>query len=114
MEDVNLHTWLDFLRDFGLDGFQFSFFEIPEHRGKIGNKGAITFEVRTKEQGHNEPHIHAEYQGMNISISLLTFNVLAGNLPPKLQRSAIEWTKKHFEQCKAKWNEYHKYEVTVM
>ena len=107
------HNWLDFIRDFGR-GMQYAFFEIPEQRVKIGSNGSIIFEVRTKEQGHNEPHIHAEYQGMNISISLNTFEVLAGNLPPKLQKTAIEWTKQHSEQCKSKWDEYHRYKVIVM
>lgn len=96
------HNTLDFLHDFGLNGFQYSFFELLEKRVKVSRRGSIIFEVRTKEQGHNEPHIHAEYQGMNISISLITFEVLAGNLPPKLQKSAVEWTKQHFEQCKSK------------
>ncbi len=110
MEEPIERNSSEFIRDFGM-GMQYAFFELSEQRAQIGRRGSIIFEVRTKEQGHNDPHIHAEYQGMNISISLISFKVLAGNLPPKLQKSAIEWTKQHFEQCKSKWNEYHRYEV---
>lgn len=113
MEEPVEHSFLDFIREFGM-GMQYAFFELPEQRAQIGRRGSIIFEVRPKENGHNEPHIHAEYQGKNISISLNTFEVLAGNLPPKLQKTAIEWTKQHFEQCKSKWYEYHRYKVTVM
>lgn len=108
------HNLGDFLKDFKCLDIQSAFFGLPEQRVKIGSRGAIIFEVRPREHGHNVPHIHAEYQGQNISISLMDFSVLAGNLPPKLQKSAIEWTKTHYETCKEKWNDYHKYEVPVM
>ncbi|NLN49103.1 MAG: DUF4160 domain-containing protein [Clostridiales bacterium] len=50
----------------------------------------IKFEIRPKEKGHNEPHCHVSYQGKNISVSLMSFQVLEGNIPSKQQKQAIE------------------------
>lgn len=60
MNEPIKHNWLEFIHDFGRE-MQYAFFELPEQRAKVGSRGSIIFEVCTKEQGHNEPHIHAEY-----------------------------------------------------
>lgn len=46
-------------------------------------RDGIIIEIRSKEDGHNVPHIHAHYQGDNISISLIDCRILAGNIPKK-------------------------------
>ena len=47
-------------------------FELMEIRKQIAVlKEGVVIEIRTKEQGHNIPHIHAHYQGESISVSLL-------------------------------------------
>ncbi|WP_461204567.1 DUF4160 domain-containing protein [Clostridium sp. DL1XJH146] len=74
---------------------------------RIANVRGLTFEVRPKEQGHNVPHCHVSYQGRNISISLLDFRVLQGNLPPKQQREASKWVEDNIQILKNYWNEYH-------
>lgn len=48
---------------------------------KVGELRGVKLFIYPKEQGHNEPHLHAEYQGGNVSISLVTFEILAGNIP---------------------------------
>ena len=48
-------------------------FDIIRQRVRVGEIKSITFEIRTKEQGHNVPHIHAAYEDNNISISLIDF-----------------------------------------
>lgn len=46
-------------------------FEIPITFVKVGQIKSIVFEIKTKENGHNEPHCHVKYQEQEISISLL-------------------------------------------
>ncbi len=77
-----------------------TFTTIEKYRG-------IVFKIYPKEKGHNEPHCHISYQGKNISISLISFNVLEGNLPPKQQTQALDWVKKNIETLKKYWNTYH-------
>lgn len=37
------------------------------------NKGGVRIEIRTRENGHNEPHAHAIYAGESMSISLTNY-----------------------------------------
>ena len=68
----------------------------------------IVFEIRPKEQGHNVPHCHAHYSGNNISVSLVDFSILAGNIPPKQAKIASDWVKGNIDILKKYWNTYHK------
>lgn len=102
-----------FYTDFKNADIIFRIFDIYEIRSQVGSRGAITFEIRTKEKGHNMPHIHATYENKNISISLIDFTVLSGNLPNKQTKIAVEWTKENIEKLKKKWNEYHSYVIPV-
>ena len=63
--------------------FLFQTFYIYEQRARVGEYKNITFEVRTKEQGHNRAHIHATFDNKyKISISIDNkVEVLAGRLP---------------------------------
>lgn len=76
---------------------------------KVGEYKGIKFYIYPKEQGHNEPHLHVKYQSFEVSISLLTHEVLAGNLPPQRQKQAVKWCKDKSNQTVLKkyWNEYH-------
>lgn len=108
------HSFNDLINDFNSFTFFYPVFGLREQRGKVGTRGSIIFEIRTKEQGHNTPHLHAHYGNKNISISLIDFSVLAGNIPAKQERIAIEWTKQNIDVLKSKWNEYHRYRITVL
>lgn len=66
----------------------------------------VRFEVRTRENGHNVPHIHAHYAGCNVSIAL-NGSVLAGKITPKKQKAAIEWVKANREEVEARWKDVH-------
>lgn len=81
------------------------------YRDTVERTHGIRFEIRTKEQGHNVPHCHACYGGQNISISLLDFSILAGNIPSQKARFAVMWTKDNIEVLKAHWNGHHVMEV---
>ncbi|MBQ8615325.1 MAG: DUF4160 domain-containing protein [Clostridia bacterium] len=108
------HNFSDLIRDFGSFNFFYPIFNLCEQRARVSQYKQIIFEIRPKEQGHNEPHVHACYENENISISLITFKVIAGNIPPKQQKLAIEWTKNHIDILKNKWLEYHKYLIPVL
>ncbi len=66
-------------------------FEIYEIRTKVGETKQIKFIVHTND--HNPPHIHAKYDKYEISISLIDFSVIAGNIPQKNKNIAIKWVK---------------------
>lgn len=83
-------------------------FNLGEKREKLQVlKEGIVIEIRNKEDGHNVPHIHAHYQGENISISLIDGKVLAGNIPKKNQKIAVEWVIKNFEMLRTTWENKH-------
>lgn len=80
-----------------------SVFEIYEIRGRVGSVNGIVFSVRTNEQNHTLPHVHAKYGDYHISIEIATGKVLAGNLPNKNQRLAVEWVIQNKEKLLNDW-----------
>ena len=83
-------------------------FSLMEKRERINAiDDGIIIEIRNKEAGHSTPHIHAHYQGDNISISLIDCSVLAGNIPKKNQRIAVDWVKNNIDDLREKWENKH-------
>jgi hypothetical protein len=76
---------------------------------KVGEYKGIKFYIYPKEQGHSEPHLHVKYQGFEVSISLMSFKILSGNIPPQRQKQAIEWCKKESNKfvLEKYWDKYH-------
>jgi hypothetical protein len=93
-EKINFAIWEQILTG------KLTFAKVAEYKG-------ISISIYPKEQGHNEPHLHAKYQDAEISVSLISFEVLAGNLPPKQQVQAINWCKNNRLILEKYWNEYH-------
>ena len=108
------HSFPDIIKDFGSFTFLYPIFNLCEYRARVGEHKQIIFEIRPKENGHNVAHIHAKYENENISISLVDFSVIAGNLPRKQTKSAIQWTKDNIDFLRTKWNEYHRYNIPVL
>lgn len=52
---------------------------------------------------HNLPHIHAEYQGEEIVISL-DGDVLEGRIPNKKLKLILAWIEIHDDELLANWN----------
>lgn len=52
---------------------------------------------------HNEPHIHAEYQGKFVIYSIRTGEVLAGELPPQKHKLVVAWIALRQEDLLADW-----------
>ena len=61
--------------------------------------------IKSKEQGHNEPHIHVKYQNIEVSFSILSGEMLAGKLPTKNQRLIKDWILENADMLSQKWNE---------
>ena len=51
---------------------------------------------------HNTPHIHAEYQGQEMVISL-DGEILEGSLPSKKTKLVLAWIEIHHEELVANW-----------
>ena len=81
-----------------------SVFEIYEIRGQVGTVNGIKFVVRSKENCHSVPHVHAEYGEHQISIDIITGEVRSGNLPKKNQKIATDWVKTHRQQLLDAWD----------
>lgn len=82
--------------------FYKSVFELYEIRERVGEYKGIKFEVYIRD--HNPPHVHAKYDKYEISISLIDFKVLVGNIPEKNKNIAIKWVKKNKDILVSKWN----------
>lgn len=52
---------------------------------------------------HNLPHLHAEYQGEQIVVSL-DGDVLEGSIPPKKLKLLLAWMEIHYDELLADWN----------
>ncbi|GEM_PF-6093047 len=113
MNSMIEHNDIEFYDSFENINLLLKAFEIYSIRAQVGNRGAIIFEIRTKEQGHNTPHLHAKYENKNISISLVDYSVLSGNLHSKQAKIAVEWTRENIDFLKKKWNEYHCYTIPI-
>ena len=72
------------------------------------NKGGVRIEIRTRENGHNEPHVHAIYAGESMSISLVTADILAGIINnTKAKKRAIQWVKENKDLLMKEWRKNH-------
>ncbi|MBQ6493637.1 MAG: DUF4160 domain-containing protein [Erysipelotrichaceae bacterium] len=67
----------------------------------------IVIEIRPKEKGHHVSHIHAHFQGENISISLVDGTVLAGNISKKNEKIAVNYVRSHMDELLNDWTEIH-------
>lgn len=95
----------------GLVIWEFVFDGVIRYRRTVEITHGIRFEIRTKEQGHNVPHCHACFENQNISISLVDYSVLAGNVPKNKQPFAVIWIEKNIDVLKRYWNNYHSLQV---
>ena len=86
-----------------INSFLDNVFEICELRAQVDFKNGIIFIIRTNEKNHSLPHVHAEYGKYSISIEIKTGKVLAGNLPKKNQKRAVEWVLKNKEKLLNDW-----------
>ena len=81
-------------------------FFLLEIRRRVGEINGLSFEVRSREQNHSVPHVHASYGEYSVSIAIEDGRILEGNLPPKREKMASEWVRKHKEKLLSDWRNY--------
>lgn len=59
--------------------------------------------IRMFNKDHQPPHFHAEYGGKMESIDIRTGRVLAGNLPKRAHKMAMEWWEMHRDELLEMW-----------
>ena len=52
---------------------------------------------------HSTPHIHANYQGNSVVLSIPDGDILAGDFPPKKLKLVRAWIEIHYEDLLANW-----------
>jgi hypothetical protein len=52
---------------------------------------------------HTMPHIHANYQGQSVVLSIPDGDILAGDFPPRKLKLARAWIEIHHEALLANW-----------
>ena len=74
--------------------------------GKVGKCDELTFEIRSKEKGHNIPHVHVSTKVASLSISIETGEVLAqsGRINEKNITKAKNWIIQNQDFLKTNWN----------
>ena len=80
-----------------------SIFEIYQIRARVGRQNGVAFEIRTNEQNHSLPHVHAAYGEYNISMDIESGQILAGSLPKKNQKAAVDWVLAHKDKLLGDW-----------
>ena len=80
-------------------------FDEIEMRKKLGDYRKMRFEMRTKENGHNEAHIHVSYNGKEVTISINSGDVLDGTIPEHKMTQAQKWVMDNRIELAQKWRE---------
>lgn len=52
---------------------------------------------------HNPPHFHAVYGNHSAAISIESFKVLEGSLPPRILGLVVEWASEHRDELNENW-----------
>lgn len=72
------------------------------------NVGGVRIEIRTRENGHNEPHAHAVYAGETMSIPLIDGRLISGDIKnAKVKKRATDWVKANIKKLRKEWRKYH-------
>jgi hypothetical protein len=65
--------------------------------------GIIVSMMYMDNKQHSTPHIHADYQGQSVVLSIPDGDILAGDLPPKKLKIVRAWIEIHHESLLANW-----------
>lgn len=58
-------------------------FDYISKRGRVGEENGIKFIIHTSENGHNKPHLHAQYQQKEVVLEIPSGKVITGNINSK-------------------------------
>ena len=65
--------------------------------------GIVIYLYFFDDAAHAMPHVHARYQGSDVSVSIADGTVLAGSIPPAKLRLVQAWIEIHREELVADW-----------
>ena len=65
--------------------------------------GIIVSMMYMDNKQHSIPHIHADYQGQSVVLSIPDGDILAGDFPPKKLKLVRAWLEIHHEDLLANW-----------
>ncbi|ACD95852.1 DUF4160 domain-containing protein [Trichlorobacter lovleyi] len=65
--------------------------------------GIIIYLYFYDDERHHVPHVHAKYQGQDVSVSIIDGEVLAGEIPLAKLRLVQAWIEIHREALLADW-----------
>lgn len=68
-------------------------------------ENSISYVIHTNEQGHNKPHLHAQYQDKEVVLEIPTGNILVGNLSGNKMKQASAWVISNADFISQRWNE---------
>ena len=72
------------------------------------HSNGIRIEMRLRENGHNEPHVHAIYANENMSVSIMSGEILSGYIANnKARREALKWIQTNRNKLLKEWRKYH-------
>jgi hypothetical protein len=60
--------------------------------------------IRMFWQEHNPPHFHALYGDAEVTINIMTLEILKGSLPRRALALVLEWAVIHREELMEAWN----------
>ena len=63
----------------------------------------IIISMYYKEEKHHNSHFHAMYNEHKASISISSFQILGGYLPPRVYGLVVEWAVKHKDELINNW-----------
>lgn len=74
--------------------------------GQVGRQDEFIFELRSKENGHNRPHIHAKSSQGELSIDISSFEIIkqSGRFRSGAIEKAKEWVAANSNMLRQKWN----------
>jgi hypothetical protein len=65
--------------------------------------GIIVSMMYMDNKRHSIPHIHADYQGQSVVLSIPDGEILAGDFPPRKLKLVRAWIEIHHENLLANW-----------
>ncbi|MFQ5527099.1 MAG: DUF4160 domain-containing protein [Thermoanaerobaculia bacterium] len=68
-------------------------------------------EIRMYYEDHAPPHFHAFYSGRTAALSIVSLEVLRGELTPRAYRMVLEWAIEHRSELLENWRRAEAHEV---
>lgn len=78
-------------------------FEEDKYYNLLYSSFGIKIILHTKENGHNIPHIHVQYQGEEVVLNIDNGEIIAGNIPKSKYKIAKQWVKDNREYINSMW-----------